>query len=76
MNKHVFRLGEAGLTCMASKGGSDGMMVIVGGEDGKAHVCHIGSKKVVATLQHFEVPTSVIASLTVIPRHIQGFLWK
>ena len=58
MNKHVFRLGEAGLTCMASKGGSDGMMVIVGGEDGKAHVCHIGSKKVVATLQHFEVPTS------------------
>jgi len=56
LNKHVFRLGEAGLTCMANKGGSDGMMVVVGSEDGQAHVCHIGSKKLVASLRHFEVP--------------------
>jgi WD40 repeat protein len=56
MNKHVFRLGEAGLTCMASGGGSDAMLVMVGGEDGQAHVCHIGTKKTVATLKHFEPP--------------------
>jgi len=59
LNKHVFRLGEAGLTCMANKGGSDGMLVIVGSEDGQAHVCHIGTKKVVASLRHFDVPAKV-----------------
>lgn len=59
MNKHVFRLGEAGLTCMASNGGSDGMLVLVGSEDGNAHVCHIGTKKVVTTLRHFEAPVQV-----------------
>mmetsp|Transcript_24218 Transcript_24218/g.51446 ORF Transcript_24218/g.51446 Transcript_24218/m.51446 type:complete len:475 (+) Transcript_24218:94-1518(+) len=58
LNKHVFRLGEAGLTCMANKGGSDGMLVIAGSEDGQAHVCHIGSKKVVASLRHFDIPAS------------------
>lgn len=58
MNKHVFRLGEAGLTCMASNGGSDGMLVAVGSEDGNVHVCHIGTKKVVTVLRHFEVPTT------------------
>mmetsp|Transcript_11999 Transcript_11999/g.28463 ORF Transcript_11999/g.28463 Transcript_11999/m.28463 type:complete len:476 (-) Transcript_11999:1-1428(-) len=58
LNKHVFRLGEAGLTCMANKGGSDGMMVIVGSEDGQAHVCHVGSKKVVASLRHFDIPNT------------------
>lgn len=58
LNKHVFRLGEAPLTCMASKGGSDGMLVIAGSEDGQAHVCHIGSKKVVASLRHFDLPTN------------------
>mmetsp|Transcript_7450 Transcript_7450/g.13022 ORF Transcript_7450/g.13022 Transcript_7450/m.13022 type:complete len:490 (-) Transcript_7450:46-1515(-) len=56
LNKHVFRLGEAGLTCMATKGGSDGMLVMVGSEDGQAHVCHIGNKKVVASLRHFDPP--------------------
>jgi WD40 repeat protein len=59
MNKHVFRLGEAGLTCMANNGGSDGMLVIVGGEDGQAHVCHVGTKKVVASLRHFEAPAKI-----------------
>jgi len=58
LNKHVFRLGQAGLTCMANKGGSDGMMVIAGSEDGQAHVCHIGSKKLVASLRHFDAPAS------------------
>ena len=58
LNKHVFRLGEAGLTCMANKGGSDGMLVIAGSEDGQAHVCHIGSKKLVASLRHFDIPTT------------------
>jgi ribosome assembly protein SQT1 len=57
LNKHVFRLGEAGLTCLATKGGTDGMLVIVGSEDGQAHVCHIGNKKVVAALRHFDPPT-------------------
>jgi WD40 repeat protein len=61
MSKHVFRFGSgsdggapAGLTCMATGGGADAALVIVGGEDGQAHVCHIGTKKVVATLRHFE----------------------
>ena len=56
MNKHVFRLGEAGLTCMASNGGTDSQLVMVGDEDGLAHVCHIGTKKTVATLKHFDPP--------------------
>lgn len=56
MNKHVFRTGEAGLICMANGGGSDGMLILVGAEDGQAHVCHIGTKKIVASLRHFEVP--------------------
>jgi WD40 repeat protein len=58
LNKHVFRFGGGGLTCMASKGGTDGMLVIVGSEDGQAHVCHTGSKKVVASLRHFQIPAS------------------
>mmetsp|Transcript_18359 Transcript_18359/g.42147 ORF Transcript_18359/g.42147 Transcript_18359/m.42147 type:complete len:474 (+) Transcript_18359:125-1546(+) len=61
LNKHVFRLGEAGLTCMANNGGSDGMLVMAGSEDGQAHVCHIGSKKLVASLRHFEFPTTTDA---------------
>jgi len=56
VSKHVFRLGEAGLTCLAVNGGTDGQLVIVGAEDGQAHVCHIGTKKVVASLRHFEPP--------------------
>jgi angio-associated migratory cell protein len=58
LNKHVFRLGEAGLTCLATHGGSDGMLVLVGGENGQGHVCHIGTKKVVATLSHFDAPAN------------------
>ncbi|KAG7341451.1 WD40 repeat-containing protein [Nitzschia inconspicua] len=58
LNKHVFRFGDAGLTCLATHGGSDGMLVMVGGEDGKSHVCHIGTKKVVATLTHFDTPVN------------------
>jgi WD40 repeat protein len=58
MNKHVFRTGAAGLTCIARNGGSDGMLVIAGAEDGQAHVCHIGTKKIVASLRHYEVPPS------------------
>jgi len=63
MNKHVFRTGEAGLTCMSTNGGSDGMLVIAGGEDGQAHVCHIGTKKIVARLRHFEVPTTTTSNM-------------
>jgi angio-associated migratory cell protein len=59
LNKHVFRFQTpAGLTCMATHGGSDGMLVVVGGEDGLAHVCHIGTKKEIATLSHFDPPPS------------------
>jgi ribosome assembly protein SQT1 len=61
--KHVFRTGEAGLTCIASNGGGDGMLVLVGAEDGQAHICHIGTKKVVASLRHYEIPpTPPVAS--------------
>jgi ribosome assembly protein SQT1 len=58
MNKHVFRFNGASLTCMATNGGSDGMLIMVGGEDGQAHVCHVGTKKVVASLRHFEPPAT------------------
>ena len=62
--KHVFRfhsVGEeaAGLTCMAINGGSDGQLVVVGAEDGQAHVCHIGTKKVVASVRHADTPTKM-----------------
>jgi len=56
--KHVFRLGDAGLTSLAINGGTDGNLVVVGAEDGQAHVCHVGTKKVVASLRHFEPPLS------------------
>lgn len=72
MNKHTFRFGTsgatsaattaaaaAGLTSMGLAGGSDGQLVIVGSEDGQAHVCHIGTKKVVASLRHYEVPAEL-----------------
>lgn len=58
MSKHVFRLG-APLTSMGMGGGVDGMLVIVGAEDGQAHVCHTGTKKVVCSLCHFEIPKDV-----------------
>jgi len=67
--KHVFRFQEnpqeppAGLTCLALQqqpgSGSEGAgLVLVGAEDGRAHVCHIPTKKVVATLHHFDAPTT------------------
>lgn len=56
-SRHVFRLGQgAGLTCMGVNGGSDNQLIIVGAEDGQAHVCHCGTKKVVASLRHYEHP--------------------
>ena len=57
-SKHVFRW-EAGLTCLEVDGGVDGQLLLAGGEDGVAHVCHVGSKKEVATLRHYEVPSSI-----------------
>jgi len=54
--KHTFQTGTAGLLCMAIGGGADGQLVMVGAEDGAAHVCHVGTKKIVTTLKHFEAP--------------------
>lgn len=64
VNKHVFRLtgdansggAAAGLTCLAAGGGAEGKLVMVGAEDGSAHVCHVVTKKVVASLRHVEPP--------------------
>jgi ribosome assembly protein SQT1 len=33
---------------------------MVGSEDGMAHVCHTGTKKVVASLRHYEIPTTAM----------------
>lgn len=68
--KHVFQFPSstghqqpaAGLTCMAVNGGADGQLVMVGAEDGMAHVCHTGTKKVVLSLRHYEAPTNVSTS--------------
>jgi len=72
--KHVFQFHAAetdeaqqqqqpppGLTCMATNGGTDQQLIIVGSEDGTAHVCHTGTKKVVATLRHSEETTATSA---------------
>jgi len=63
--KHVFHFSQhnpdgaaPGLTCMAIGGGTDAQLVMVGAEDGQAHVCHTGSQKVVASLRHYELPPS------------------
>lgn len=56
VSKHTFRLGDAGLISLAVNGGTDNQLVVVGAEDGQAHVCHIGTKKVLASLRHFEPP--------------------
>lgn len=60
VSKHIFRLGEqgAGLTSLALNGGNDGQLVMSGTEDGMAYVCHVGTKKVVASLRHFEPPST------------------
>jgi angio-associated migratory cell protein len=69
-SKHVFRFQSssnssatqaAGITCM-SMGGEDQQLVMVGAEDGQAHVCHIGTKKVVASLRHYQVPPNFRAA--------------
>ncbi|GKZ00190.1 hypothetical protein MPSEU_000972000 [Mayamaea pseudoterrestris] len=64
--KHVIRFNNvtndeeaAGLTCMSVNGGADGQLVIVGAEDGQAHVCHVKTGKVVASLRHYQVPTNM-----------------
>ena len=54
--KHSFKTGNAGLTCMAIGGGVDGQLILAGAEDGLAHLCHLGTKKVITSLKHFEVP--------------------
>ena len=66
--KHVFKFGGgggeyadgavAGLTCIDVNGGSDGQLVLVGSEDGQAHVCHVGTKKIVTSLRHYDVSSS------------------
>jgi ribosome assembly protein SQT1 len=64
-SKHVFRFqggggagdgsaAAAGITCM-SMSDAEQQLVMVGTEDGQAHVCHIGTKKVVASLRHFQL---------------------
>jgi ribosome assembly protein SQT1 len=58
VSKHTFRLSNAGLTSLAVNGGSDSQLVIVGAEDGMAHLCHVGTKKVVASLRHYEPPSN------------------
>jgi angio-associated migratory cell protein len=63
-SRHVFRFGNvnedsAPLTCLATNGGADGQLVMVGAENGMAHVVHIGTKKVVASLRHVD-PTAIV----------------
>jgi len=44
---------------MEVNGGSDGKLIVAGAEDGRAHVCHIETKRVVTTLRHFEPPNTM-----------------
>lgn len=61
--KHVFQCGGTtgsidggvGLTCMALGfvgGDQQQQLVLCGSENGNAYVCHVGTKKIVATLSH------------------------
>jgi len=50
---HVFQL-KGGLLCMDTHGGLDEQLVVIGGDDGNAHIVHIKSRKVIATLRHDE----------------------
>mmetsp|Transcript_13870 Transcript_13870/g.21137 ORF Transcript_13870/g.21137 Transcript_13870/m.21137 type:complete len:453 (+) Transcript_13870:40-1398(+) len=54
--KHIFRFSDngAGLTCLAVNNENESQLVLVGAEDGTAHVCHIEGKKVISSLQHTE----------------------
>jgi len=69
--KHVFRFNDthtfhgnvAGLTSMVTHAtttpdGKQQTLVLVGAEDGRAHVCHTGTKKVIATLTHYDITTA------------------
>lgn len=65
--KHVFKLSPpeseaAGLTCMAfGFGENNSKLVLVGAEDGQAHVCHVGTKKVVHHFRHYEVQPNTVS---------------
>jgi ribosome assembly protein SQT1 len=52
--KHVFRF-QAPLTCLTVNP-NDSKLILVGSEDGQAHVCHIVTHKVLASFRHSEVP--------------------
>jgi ribosome assembly protein SQT1 len=55
--KHVFRF-QAPLTCLTVNP-NDSKLILVGSEDGQAHVCHIVTHKVLASFRHSEVPNPV-----------------
>ena len=68
-SKHVFRFdntNSAGggpppaLTCMVTHGGPDRQLIMVGSEDGQAHICHIANKKHVASLRHYDPTANAI----------------
>lgn len=68
-SKHVFRFHEHGnnggsvpaLTCIATHGGTDQQLIISGGEDGQAHICHVANKKHITSLRHYD-PTEKASS--------------
>ena len=73
-SKHIFRFGDsgAGLTSLGTGGGTDGQLVVAGAEDGKAHVCHIPSKKVIYSLQHYDVPLQAINEGAELPMSVEA----
>jgi WD40 repeat protein len=56
----------SGLTCLALGGTADSAtskLVLVGAEDGSAHVVHVGTGKILHSLRHYETTTFAAARL-------------
>jgi angio-associated migratory cell protein len=63
--KHIYRFptsssSSGGIISMSTN--MDGQLLIAGTEDGYAHICHVGNKKVLTSLRHYEPPSTLLSN--------------